>query len=87
MTIQRINRKNIISHLLEFQLALAGKKITDMMDAHNWRFEFTITNDQLGQFRNYSVPLLKKIFRFNKIKAEETFEWFWKNFGLRIKNL
>lgn len=84
---EKINRKTILSHLIDFELALAGKKLTDAVDAHDWRFDFTITNYQLEQFRNYAIPLLKKVFRCNKAKAESTFEWFWKNYGLRIKNL
>jgi hypothetical protein len=37
-------------------------------------------------FKAYAIPLLKKIFKFNKTKAETTFAWFDLQFGLRIKD-
>ena len=83
----KINRKNIVSHLLDYELHLAGKKLVDTIDIPDWRFEFSITNDQYEGFRNYTIPLLKKVFKFNRQKAEATFEWFWKHFGIEIKNL
>lgn len=81
-----INRKNIAQHLLEFQLGIVGRKLVEVVDEDKWRFKWTITREQYNEFHNYSIPLLQKIFKFNKKKAEETFKWFYGNFGLRIKN-
>ena len=36
--------------------------------------------------RSYAIPLLKKVFKFNKSKAENTFDWFLLQYGLNIKN-
>lgn len=81
-----INRKNVAQHLLEVELGIVNKKLTDLLEIDNWRFHWTITREQYNEFHNYSIPLLQKIFKFNKRKAEETFKWFYGNFGLRIKN-
>jgi hypothetical protein len=50
-----------------------------------WYFNNTMTQKQHEEFKRYAIPLLKKIFKFNKGKAESTFGWFDLQFGLRIK--
>jgi hypothetical protein len=45
-----------------------------------------MTPAQHEEFKRYAIPLLKKIFKFNKAKAEDTFSWFDLQFGLRIKS-
>jgi hypothetical protein len=44
-----------------------------------------MTQEQHEEFKAYAIPLLKKIFKFNKTRAEGTFGWFNLQFGLRIK--
>jgi hypothetical protein len=51
-----------------------------------WYFNWTMTPEQHQEFKRYAIPLLKKIFKFNKVKAESTFGWFDMQFGLRIKS-
>ena len=82
----KINRMNIGQHLLEYELQLIGKTIKEMVMDDRWRFNFTITNEQLWEFRKYSISVLQKVFKFNKKKAEDNFAWWWKMFGVRIKN-
>ena len=48
--------------------------------------KLTITEKQHKLFRSYAIPLLKKVFKFNKSKAENTFDWFLLQYGLNIKN-
>lgn len=80
-----INRDNIVQHLLEEELWLSGHSLSDILGRDNWRFCFTLTGEQYASFRAGSLPLLKKVFKFNRRRAEETFSWFYQNFGLRIK--
>ena len=40
--------------------------------------------EQHAEFKAYAIPLLKKVFKFNKAKAEQTFSWFDLSYGLRI---
>lgn len=82
----KINRKNISMHLLEYQLNMVGKSVKDIIDDDKWYFNWTFTTEQFNEFKNYSVPLIKKTFKCNKAKAEGTFSWFNLSFGLRIKN-
>lgn len=86
MKTRPINRQTILQYLLEYELELAGKTMVDMIDSANYRFEFTLTSEQLGEFKKHAVFLIKKVFRCNKTRAENTFNWFWQTFGLRIKN-
>jgi hypothetical protein len=80
-----INRENIGDHLVEYQLNMIGKTIKEVIDDEWWFSNNTMTPEQHEEFKAYAIPLLKKIFKFNKSKAERTFSWFNLQFGLRIK--
>ena len=82
----KINRENITKHLIEYQLNMVGKKLKDTLDDDLWYFNNTMTPEQHEEFKSYAIPLLKKVFKFNKAKAESTFGWFNLQFGLRIKS-
>jgi len=82
----KVNRENIAKHLLEYQLSMVGKTMLILIDDPYYKFNITMTRGQLAQFKEYSIPLLQKVFHFNKKKAEDTFAFFRKEFGLRIKN-
>lgn len=81
-----ITRENITAHLLTYQLEMVGKSIMDVIDDDHWRFTITLTNKQKTEFRQYAIKLIKKTFKCNTGKADETFDWFYKSFGCRIKN-
>ena len=82
----KVNRSNITRHLIEYQLDMVGKRLVDTLDDDMWYFNWTMTQEQHEEFKRYAIPLLKKIFKFNKAKAEQTFDWFNLQFGLRIKS-
>ena len=81
-----INRRNIQDHLVEYQLNMIGKTTDDIKEDEEWYYNNTMTEKQHELFKAYAIPLLKKVFKFNKAKAEQTFEWFNLAYGLRIKN-
>ena len=81
-----INRVNITKHLIEYELEMVGKTLVDTVDDDIWFFNFTMTRYQYHQFETYAIPLLKKVFKINRRKAESIFKWFYKHYGLRIKN-
>lgn len=83
---KKITRKNIGSHLFDYQLEMIGKKRINIIDDDRWRFNNTMTLKQLEEFKEYSVNLLQKTFKYRKQKAVDTFEWFRMQFGVRIKN-
>ena len=82
---KKINRANILNHLMEYQLNMVGKTILDTLDDDKYFFNWTMTRAQLEGFHAYAIPLIKKTFHCNKGKAEETFQWFRQNLGLRLK--
>jgi hypothetical protein len=82
----KVNRENITRHLIEYQLEMVGKSMLDTLYDDQWYFNITMTSEQYQKFKGYAIPLLKKIFKFNKSKAESTFSWFNLAYGLRIKN-
>lgn len=79
-----INRQNITDHLIEYQLKMIGKTIDEITTDEKWYFNNTMTPEQHEEFKAYAIPLLKKVFKFNKAKAEQTFSWFDLSYGLRI---
>jgi hypothetical protein len=81
-----INRTNIATHLVEYQLAMIGKTIEEAKKDDMWFFNWTITQKQADELKSYAIPLIKKVFRCNKSKAERTFSWFNLQFGLRVKD-
>lgn len=82
----KINRTTISKHLVEYQLKIVGKTLEDTLSDDKWYFNWTLTPKEHEEFKSYAIPLLKKIFKFNKSKAEQTFDWFNLQFGLRIKS-
>ena len=82
----KVNRTNITEHLIEYQLSLVGLTIKDVAEDEKWYYNNTLTPEQHDKLKAYAIPLLKKIFKFNKQKAEDTFAWFNEQFGLRIKS-
>jgi hypothetical protein len=82
----KINRENISEHLLDYQLDMIGKSIQEAHMTREWYNKWTLTQEQHDQFKTYALPLLKKVFKCNKSRAESTFDFFDLQFGLRIKN-
>lgn len=83
---QKITRDNITKHLIEYQLKIIGKTYEEAMITENWFSKWTITKTQYDEFKKYAIPLLKKVFKFNKTKALKTFDWFDLYYGLKVKN-
>ena len=85
MIIMKISRNNIAEALLDKQLEIVGKTKIDILDNDCWKFDFTMTQQQLFEFKKYAIPLLQKVFHVNRLKAESIFDSFRKLFGVRIK--
>lgn len=81
----KITRENISTHLLSFELALVGKDISILLEDDKWKFNHPLSFSQFEMFQIYAIKLIKKTYKCNRKKAENTFEFFWKEFGLRLK--
>lgn len=81
---EKITRENIAEHLIRYQLEMVGKTWEDAMADQQWYYNFTMTQDQFDQFMAYALPLVKKVLRCNKSKAQIALDWFNLQFGLRI---
>ena len=82
----KINRENIAEHLIDYQLGMIDKSMQEAYMTKEWYSKWTMTTDQHEVFKAYALPLIKKVFKCNKSKAENTFDWFDLQFGLRIKD-
>lgn len=81
-----VNRNNITEHLIEYQLNMVGKTVEDAKNDPTWYSNNTFTSKQAELFKSYAIPLLRKIFKFNKKKAEQSFAWFDLGYGLKVKD-
>ena len=82
----KINRENIADHLLDYQLGMIDKSMQEAYMTKEWYSKWTMTTEQHEVFKAYALPLIKKVFKCRKAKAEDTFDWFDLQFGLRIKD-
>jgi len=82
----KINRENIAEHLIDYQLDMIGKSMQEAYMTKEWYSKWTMTTDQHEVFKAYALPLIKKVFKCRKERAESTFQWFDLQFGLRIKD-
>ena len=82
----KINRETIADHLVDYQLNMIGRTIAEAIKTEKWYSEWTMTDEQHEQLKAYALPLIKKIFKCNKKRAEGIFGWFNLQFGLRIDN-
>mgnify|MGYP002263597127 CR=1 FL=1 len=60
--------------------------VTMMMNESKSNFHMIPSGILDAQAKAMGIPLIKKIFKCNKRRAEQTFDWFNLQFGLRIKN-
>jgi len=81
----KITRHNISEHLMEYQLEKIGKTVQDAIDNKEWIREWSWKKEQYDEFKKYAIPLIKKVFRCNKKRAETAFAWFDLQFGLKIQ--
>ena len=82
---KKVRREDIGKHLFDYQLQMIGKTRIEVLDDDKWYFHFTMTRGQYIEFRKYAVSLMMKTFRCNKNKAIGIFEWYWTQFGVRLK--
>lgn len=80
----KITRENLAVHLIEYQLNMIGKTFEDVKDDPWWFSNNAYSQKQFLEFKEYAIPLIKKILRCNKKKAVESFEWLNLSFGLRV---
>lgn len=76
----------LLEQIFENQLSIVGKTSKDILDEENYRFNWTITRKEFEKFKYESIFLIQKKLKINKRKAAESFNWFNRNYGLRIKD-
>lgn len=85
MLIETVNRANLHSHLVRYELDMVGKTLVDTLDVIDYRKAFPMSIVQYEAFKSYAIPLIKKTLKINKGKAVKVFDDFYTDYGLRIK--
>lgn len=83
---EKVKRETIGEYLFDRQLDIMGATRLSIIDYDQWRSKFPMTRDQYTDFRDYAIKLMMKTFRCNKNRAIANFEWYWEQFGTKIKN-
>lgn len=81
----RLRDGGLLEIFINNQLSIVGKTLVDVESDDNFRFNNTITRNQYNSFRDHCIFLLQKNFKINRRKANDSFRWFYQNYGLRIK--
>lgn len=82
--ITKITRETIALHLIEYELNMVGKTIEETDRSSTWYSDSGMTEEQREMFKGYAIPLIRKVYKCSKKRAEETFKWFDFMYGLRI---
>ena len=80
----KITKQNLGDHLILYQLAMVGKKLSDILDDPEWYRNNTMTQEQFEEFKAYAILLIKKVHRCSQTRAVGYFAWFNLSYGLRI---
>ena len=80
----KVKRETMVMHLVEYQLNMIGKSLS-CIEEPNWYSEYTMTTQQHELLKWYAIPLIKKVYKCSKKRAEEIFKWFDFQYGLKIK--
>lgn len=80
----KIDRDNLLEHLLATQLGIIGKTIFQALTTFDWR-TWEIDEKDFHLFKKYSIGVIQKTLKIPKKKALEQFEWFVEKYGLTIK--
>ncbi len=85
MSNETINRLNVTFYLIKDMLARVDKTLADAERSENWWFEWEMPFKRYQEFEQDSLKILMKVFKCNKTKAKETFGYYYKQFGLKVK--
>ena len=77
-------RENIAENLLKKMLQYNSLSMEETLNPL-YRFNNTLTREQYSQFKEEGIEMIQKALKINKRKAISAFNWFYNNFGLRIK--
>lgn len=80
----KVTRENMVMHLVEYQLNIVGKPLS-CIEEDGWYNLHTMTSQEHELLKWYAIPLIRKVYKCAKARAEETFKWFDFQYGLRIK--
>jgi len=81
---KKTKRESLVDDLFVRMLELAGKPPSAADDFY-YRFNNTLTREQFSQFKKEGIFMIQKADKINKTKAISAFNWFWKQYGLRLK--
>lgn len=78
-------RDELPSKLVSLMMETIGKTYEDAMSTPEFWRVFSMRPSQMGLFKHKAVFLIRKTLRCNRTKAEQVFDLFWMDLGLRLE--
>ena len=79
------SKRETIADDLLFKMMEVGKIEPSAMEDPYWKFNNPLTRAQYSKFKEEGVFLIQKALKINKRKAITAFNWWYRNFGVRLK--
>ena len=77
-------RESLASDLFNRMLEIA-KAPKDAVADQYWKFNYTLSREEFSSFKAEGVGMIQKALKVNKRKAISIFNYFYNNYGLRLK--
>jgi hypothetical protein len=85
VVLPKVTRENVSEVILEFQFNILGKTMSDTDQTPKWLEEWTFNKKEKQLVKSFALATLKKLFKFNGAKARDTYDYFDKFYGLKIR--
>ena len=83
--LKKSKRESLSDDLAERMMTIGGISISMGHDPF-YRFNNTLTREQFSQFKEEGIKMIQKALKINKRKAISVFNFFYKTYGLRLKD-
>jgi hypothetical protein len=80
----KITRENLVNHLIQKELDYVGKTIEEIKNDPEWYRNYTLTEEQHKEWKEYSMKTIKKVLKTTKLRTESEFAWLDLMYGLRV---
>lgn len=77
-------RINVSEFMMEFQLNVIGHTSLEVDSVKNWHKRWILNGYEYLIVKKHCVKMLQRVFKFNRLKAINTFNFFFDNFGLTV---
>ncbi len=83
----KLTKNNLLEHLINkmFEIINVDENYQNLIETKNknWFQDHSWNKEQEESFKEYALPLIKKVYKLNKDLANNNYYWFLLQYGLR----